>query len=75
MPSSSPPPSPGSVPGHVTAQIDDSRIVLHFLKALNLSTRVDMSVTANGVKLSVKDDAKTYQARTGIRMNRVHFHF
>ena len=33
LPSQSSPRSPpGSVPGHVTAQIDDSRIVLHFLK-------------------------------------------
>ena len=91
--SSSPRSPPGSVPGHVTAQIDDSRIVLHFLKvltdtvtllrrrkkieisdfdlyslspnfpkALNMSSRVEMSLTENGVKLSVRDDAKTFQA-------------
>ena len=33
--SSPPSPPPASVPGHVTAQIDDSRIVTQFLKVLS----------------------------------------
>ena len=34
----------------------------NFPKALNMSSRVEMSLTENGVKLSVRDDAKTFQA-------------
>ena len=33
-----------------------------FPQALNMSSRVEMSLTENGVKLSVRDDAKTFQA-------------